>query len=209
MKILITGGCGYKGSILIPKLLKKGHEIINIDTQWFGNYLEKDSKLKNICGDIRDLDQEILKDIDTIIHLANIANDPAVELNPILSWEVNVLSGQQLIDKAARFGVNQFIFASSGSVYGLKEEKNELIEIDSKYYVTEKKSNDDLRDVKKKLDFQLIEIKKFIEENQKEAALSSLDNFNLIINDTIVLVIWLICTGYFTWICFVRSIKDY
>ena len=65
----------------------------------------------------------------------------------------------------------------------LKEEKNELIEIDSKYYVTEKKSNDDLRDVKKKLDFQLIEIKKFIEENQKEAALSSLDNFNLIIND--------------------------
>ncbi len=124
MKILITGGCGYKGSILIPKLLKKGHEIINIDTQWFGNYLEKDSKLKNICGDIRDLDREILKDIDTIIHLANIANDPAVELNPILSWEVNVLSGQQLIDKAARFGVNQFIFASSGSVYGLKEEKN-------------------------------------------------------------------------------------
>ena len=124
MKILITGGCGYKGSILIPRLLKEGHEIINIDTQWFGNYLEEDSKLKNICGDLRDFDQEILKDIDAIIHLANIANDPAVELNPILSWEVNVLSGQQLIDKAARFGVNHFIFASSGSVYGLKEEKN-------------------------------------------------------------------------------------
>ena len=63
-----------------------------------------------------------LKDFDTIIHLANIANDPAVELNPTMSWEINVLASQQIADKAVRDGVEHFIFASSGSVYGIKEE---------------------------------------------------------------------------------------
>ena len=48
LKILITGGCGYKGSVLIPLLLKDGHEILNIDTQWFGNELDQNPKLENI-----------------------------------------------------------------------------------------------------------------------------------------------------------------
>ena len=122
MKILITGGCGYKGSKIIPSLIKDGHTIINIDSQWFGNYLEEHSSLINIKSDIRNIDQKFLQDIDIIIHLANIANDPAVDLNPTLSWETNVLAGQQLADKAARCGVKQFIFASSGSVYGISEE---------------------------------------------------------------------------------------
>jgi len=60
--------------------------------------------------------------VDTIIHLANIANDPGVELNPTLSWGINVLAAQQLADRAVRSGVKQFIYASSGSVYGVKEE---------------------------------------------------------------------------------------
>ena len=60
--------------------------------------------------------------VDTVVHLANIANDPAVELNPTLSWEVNVLASQQLADKALRNDVQQIIYASSGSVYGVKDE---------------------------------------------------------------------------------------
>ena len=124
MKILITGGCGYKGSYLIPLLLEAGHEITSIDTQWFGNYLKSHKNLENIKLDIRDVKKIPLEGKDVVIHLANIANDPAVELNPNLSWEVNVLAGQQLIDRAKRNGVSQFIFASSGSVYGLKEEPN-------------------------------------------------------------------------------------
>ena len=124
MKILITGGSGYKGSCLIPLLLNAGHEITSIDTQWFGNCLKSHKNLENIKLDIRDVEKIPLKGIDVVIHLANIANDPAVELNPNLSWEVNVLAGQQLIDRAQRNGVSQFIFASSGSVYGLKEEPN-------------------------------------------------------------------------------------
>ena len=122
MKLLITGGCGYKGSVLIPQLLKDGHEIINIDTQWFGNHLKDNKNLINIKQDVRNIDYECLKNIDAIIHLANIANDPAVELNPTLSWEVNVLAGQQLADHAQRAGVKKIIFASSGSVYGIKKE---------------------------------------------------------------------------------------
>ena len=122
MKILVTGGCGYKGSVLIPLLLRAGHEILNIDTQWFGNYLKPNDRLKNIKLDIRNLDDLDLTGVNSLIHLANIANDPAVELNPSLSWEVNVLASLQLINKAIKYDVNQFLFASSGSVYGIKDE---------------------------------------------------------------------------------------
>lgn len=124
MNILITGGCGYTGTVLTNKLLKLNHKITIIDTQWFGNHLNKNPKLKIIKKDIRDLENENLNGFDSIIHLANIANDPGVELNPLLSWEVNVLATQRLIEKAVKGSVKQFIFASSGSVYGFKTEKN-------------------------------------------------------------------------------------
>ena len=123
MNILITGGCGYTGSILTEKLLTLNHKITILDTQWFGNYLPLNKNLKIIKKDTREVELIDLKNIDSVIHLANIANDPSVELNPLLSWEVNVLATQRLIDKAVRCGVKQFIFASSGSVYGVKEEK--------------------------------------------------------------------------------------
>ena len=122
MKILVTGGCGYVGSVLIPLLLKEGHNVISIDTQWFGNYLPNHPNLQNLKIDLRETDRIPLKGVDTVIHLANIANDPAVELNPTLSWEINVLSSLQLIDNSIRNNVKKFIFASSGSVYGIKNE---------------------------------------------------------------------------------------
>lgn len=122
MKILVTGGCGYKGSVLVPLLLADGHEVVSVDTQWFGNHLPEHPKLTNLRLDIRDTDAIPLTGVQAVIHLANIANDPAVELNPTFSWEVNVLAGQQLADRAVRAGVKQFIFASSGSVYGVKDE---------------------------------------------------------------------------------------
>ena len=124
MNILITGGCGYKGSVLIPHLLAQGHQVTSIDSQWFGSFLPESKNFENIKLDIRNTDLIPVEGKDVIIHLANIANDPAVELNPTLSWEVNVLAGQQLINKAMRENVSQFIFASSGSVYGVKEEPN-------------------------------------------------------------------------------------
>lgn len=122
MNILITGGCGYVGTVLTNTLLNDGHKITVLDTQWFGNHLKYHDNLINIKGDIRDVEKIPLEGIDIIIHLANIANDPAVDLNPTLSWEVNVLAAQQLAEKAIRDGVKQFIYASSGSVYGVKDE---------------------------------------------------------------------------------------
>ena len=124
MKILITGGCGYTGSILVPLLLKLGHEVTVIDVMWFGNYLKKHSKLTVIKKDIRNLSNFSFSKFNSIVHLANIANDPSVELNQTLSWEVNVLAGQTIIENASKQGVKHFIFASSGSVYGIKKETN-------------------------------------------------------------------------------------
>ena len=122
MKILITGGCGYVGTVLTETILTDGHQITVLDIQWFGNHLKEHKNLTNIKGDVRDIDNIPLEGVEVIIHLANIANDPAVELNPSLSWEVNVLAAQQLADCAVRAGVKQFIYASSGSVYGVKDE---------------------------------------------------------------------------------------
>ena len=123
MNILITGGCGYTGSIFTQKILNLNHNITIVDTQWFGNYIRPNKNLKIFKTDIRDIESINLNNIDSIIHLANIANDPSVELNPLLSWEVNVLATQRLVNKAVKNGVKQFIFASSGSVYGVKKEE--------------------------------------------------------------------------------------
>ena len=124
MNILITGGCGYVGTILTERLLKQNHKITVIDTQWFGNFLNKNKELTTIKDDVRNIDSYDLNGFEIIIHLANIANDPAVDLDPNLSWEVNCLATHRLIDKSTRSGVKQFIYASSGSVYGIKEEKD-------------------------------------------------------------------------------------
>jgi len=122
MKILVTGGCGYKGHVLIPKLLDKGYDVIAFDIQWFGNYLMPHKNLSVIKGDVRDTDSIPLDGVDCIIHLSSIANDPCSDLDPKLTWEISALATMQLADKARREGIKRFIYASSGSVYGVKEE---------------------------------------------------------------------------------------
>ena len=122
MKILVTGGCGYKGHVLVPKLLERGDEVIAFDIQWFGNYLEPHPNLTVIKVDVREIDSIPLTGVDCIIHLSSIANDPCGDLNPQLTWEVSALATMQLADKAKRLGIKRFIYASSGSVYGVKEE---------------------------------------------------------------------------------------
>ena len=122
MKLLVTGGCGYIGTVLTEQLLQDGHDVCVVDTQWFGNYLRPHPKLTVLKQDVRDIDAIPIDGVEAIIHLANIANDPSVELNPTLSWEVNVLAAQQLADRAVRSGVEHFLYGSSGSVYGIKDE---------------------------------------------------------------------------------------
>jgi nucleoside-diphosphate-sugar epimerase len=123
MNILVTGACGYKGNVLVPKLLDAGHSVSAFDIMWFGNDLPQHPNLTVIQGDVRHIDSIPLQGIEAIIHLSSIANDPAGDLDPKLTWEVSALATMQLADKAARQGIKRFIYASSGSVYGLKDEE--------------------------------------------------------------------------------------
>lgn len=122
MRILVTGGCGYKGTVLVPKLLACGHTVQVLDTMWFGNFLRPHPNLSVVRGDVRNVSGIALDGIDAVIHLSSVANDPCGDLDPKLTWEISALATMQLADKAARLGVRQFIYASSGSVYGVKEE---------------------------------------------------------------------------------------
>jgi nucleoside-diphosphate-sugar epimerase len=123
MRVLVTGGCGYVGSRLTEALLARTDaEVTCLDTQWFGNWLPTDPRLTVVRGDVRDIDRFDLSPFDTIFHLAGIANDPSAELNPYNSWDVNVLATMRLVDRASRQGVRQFVFPSSGAVYGVRTE---------------------------------------------------------------------------------------
>lgn len=122
MKILLTGGCGYVGTPLTLSLLASGHTVTVVDLQWFGNFLPAHPQLTIIREDIRHADRIPMTGVDVVLHLANIANDPCSDLNSKLNWEVNVLATMLLVERAIAHGVPQFIFASSGSVYGVKEE---------------------------------------------------------------------------------------
>jgi nucleoside-diphosphate-sugar epimerase len=122
VKIFVTGACGYKGTVLVPKLLDRGHTVTAYDALWFGNYLPEHENLKVIKGDVLNIDPVLLDDIDAIIHLSSVANDPCGDLDPKLTWEISALATMQLADMAKRKGVGHFIYASSGSVYGIKDE---------------------------------------------------------------------------------------
>jgi len=122
MRVYVTGACGYKGSVLVPKLLAKGHDVVAFDIQWFGNFLPKHPHLEVVQGDIRNISEVDLTGVDAIIHLSSVANDPCGDLNPKLTWEISCLATMQLADKAKRMGIKRFIYASSGSVYGVKDE---------------------------------------------------------------------------------------
>jgi nucleoside-diphosphate-sugar epimerase len=122
MNIFVTGACGYKGSVLVPKLLALGHRVVAFDDQWFGNFLKPAPALKVIKGDVRNAEEIDLRDIDAIIHLASVANDPCGDLDPKLTWEISALATMRLAEAAVREGVRRFIYASSASVYGVKDE---------------------------------------------------------------------------------------
>ncbi len=122
MKILVTGGSGYIGSILIPRLLEKKHKVINVDTQWFGHYLKNSRNLINYKMNYSHIDKIKDKNIDVVIHLASIANDPMAEIDKNLSWETSALNTYKLLEFMRKRKIKKILYASSGSVYGIKKE---------------------------------------------------------------------------------------
>lgn len=122
-KVLVTGHCGYVGTQLVKKLLEKNYKVFGIDAMWYHEIKIDHPNLISKKIDIREISKfDFPENIDCVFHLANIANDPSAELNEKMSWEVNVLAGYQLIEKCIERNAKKFIFASSGSVYGLKDD---------------------------------------------------------------------------------------
>ncbi len=130
MKILLTGACGYVGTPLAAELLAQGHTVRGVDIQWFGNYLQPHPRLELVKDDIRNASSWNLRGFDVVMHLANVANDPCSDLNSKLNWEVNALATMFLVERAIKDGVRQLVFASSGSVYGVKDEPEVTEDLD-------------------------------------------------------------------------------
>ena len=122
-KILVTGGSGYQGVKLIRNLVDEGFQVINIDNNLFGNYFLKHKKVKNYQLDINQIYKINLKNVYACIHLASIANDPMVDLDQSFSWETSALGTMVLMEHLKKHKVKKIIYASSGSVYGIKKEK--------------------------------------------------------------------------------------
>jgi nucleoside-diphosphate-sugar epimerase len=125
-RVLVTGGAGYVGAVLVPRLLRAGHEVTVVDLYLYGEDVlasaNGDPRLREVRGDIRDealLERE-LRDRDAVIHLACISNDPSFELDPGLGRSINFDAFGPLVRMAKRAGVGRFVYASSSSVYGVK-----------------------------------------------------------------------------------------
>ncbi len=126
--VLVTGGAGYVGSMLVPKLLAAGHKVSVLDLYMYGDDIFADlhanPNLREVKGDLRDPKAvaRALQGCDAVIHLACISNDPSFELNPDLGKSINFDCFRPLVQAAKKEGVRRFIYASSSSVYGIKDE---------------------------------------------------------------------------------------
>jgi len=129
-QVLVTGGAGYVGSVLVPKLLAAGYRVKVLDLYLYGDQVldsvRNDARLQQIKGDLRDrkLLQQHLAGCDAVIHLACVSNDPSFELDPDLGKSINYDAFGPLVETARDSGVRRFIYASTSSVYGIKKEDN-------------------------------------------------------------------------------------
>ena len=126
--ILLTGAGGYVGSVLTPKLLNAGYEVRAFDLFIYGDdvfsAVDDKSNLTVIKGDLRDIEllKRSLVNVDAVIHLACISNDPSFELNPDLGKSINYDAFLPLVELSKQAGIERFVYASSSSVYGVRDE---------------------------------------------------------------------------------------
>ena len=124
MRICVTGSEGYLGSLLVPELLKRGFEVIGLDT---GFYKERNlyrpgwNTVATITKDLRNIEPKDFAGIDAVVHMAELSNDPAGQLAPHITYEINHKGSVRLAEVARAAGVKRFVYMSSCSVYGVAD----------------------------------------------------------------------------------------
>jgi nucleoside-diphosphate-sugar epimerase len=120
MRVLVTGHCGYIGTVMVPMLLAEGHDVVGLDSDLYAasTFGEGMVDVPEIRKDIRDIEEKDLEGFEAVIHLAGLSNDPLGDLNPSLTYEINHLASVRLAELSKKAGVERFIFSSSCSNYG-------------------------------------------------------------------------------------------
>ena len=116
MKILVAGGAGYVGSVLVPKLLERGYEVMVVDLLWFGNHLPAGVRI--LQKDVLELTEDDLAGCQRVVFLAGVSNDPMAEYSPVKNFVANGAAPAYLAYLARRAGVERFVYGGSCSVYG-------------------------------------------------------------------------------------------
>lgn len=122
MKVLVTGGAGYAGSVLVRKLLRARHEVVVVDRFFFGadslRAVSKNPRLRLARADTRKMNPSLLRDMDAVIDMAALSNDPAGQLDPLKTDQINFKARARTAELAKKAGVKRYLLASSCSVYG-------------------------------------------------------------------------------------------
>ncbi len=126
-RVLVTGGAGYVGGVLVPRMLAAGYRVRVLDLFMFEPELfadVQDPRLECVRGDLRDQDllRRALDGCDIVLHLACVSNDPSFELDPALSRSINFDAFEPLVKLSKAAGVRRFVYASTSSVYGISEQ---------------------------------------------------------------------------------------
>lgn len=129
MRILVTGGAGYIGSVLVPKLLERGHEVRVVDRMFWGlPHYAGEPGVELVNADVRRLPEGVFDGIDAVDHLAGFSNDPTAEFSPDANWQMNAVATDSIAELCRTAGVRRLVFGSSCSLYDGAEESEELLD---------------------------------------------------------------------------------
>jgi nucleoside-diphosphate-sugar epimerase len=130
-KVLLVGGAGYVGSVLTRELLERGYAVRILDRLYFGDLGLRDhrDRVELVVGDMRTLTPDVVEDVEAVINVGGLSNDPTAEYNPKANYEMNTLAAKKLADLCVAHGVRRYIFASSCSIYdrGVSEEARDVL----------------------------------------------------------------------------------
>lgn len=129
MKILVTGGAGYIGSVLVPKLLDRGHEVRVVDRMFWGlpHYAELPG-VELVNADVRRLPEGVFEGVDAVDHLAGFSNDPTAEFSPESNWQMNAVATDSIVQLCRAAGVRRLVFGSSCSLYDGADDSETLLD---------------------------------------------------------------------------------